>query len=83
MDDCGFESRQEQKMFLSTKTSRPGVRPILPPVQFMLVQSGHSVKLPTDLHLTPRLRTTGAMPPLTIHIFIAYVETISDFYKSM
>jgi len=66
-----FDSRQGQgRDFLFPTTSKPALRPTEPPIQLSLEhissgQSGRDVKLPTHLHLMPKLRMRGAIPPLS------------------
>lgn len=77
----GFESRQEQEIFLSPK--RPdrycGPHNLL----FRRYRSsfrgsnGRGVKLPTSLHLLSRLRLSGSIPLLSLY---AFVRTQGNLY---
>jgi hypothetical protein len=61
-----FDSREGQEIFLFSTASRPALRPIQPPTQWVhLETSGLAVKLTTHLHPAPTLRTHGAIPPLS------------------
>jgi len=62
----GFESRYVQRIFLSSKTSRPALGPTWTPTQGVLLifKTVGVWGLPLTLHLAPRLRMNGATPTL-------------------
>ena len=64
----GFETSQDQEIFLFFKTSRPALWPTQPPVQwprgFIPVIKWASDKLTTHIQPVPRLRMSGATPPV-------------------
>jgi hypothetical protein len=68
----GFESRQGLGVFLFTTASRQALRPIQPPIQCVPRAFSLEVKLTTDLHLVPRSRIRGAIPPFLQYAFMAW-----------
>jgi hypothetical protein len=69
LDGRWFESRQILGIFLFTAASRLAVGPTQPPIQWVsralsLGESGSGVKLINPLHLMPRSRICGVIPPL-------------------
>jgi hypothetical protein len=67
--------------------SRMAVGPTQPPIQWVrgslsLGQSGRGVKLTTHLHLVPRSRMRGSIPPLSQYVFMAWclVKHRYNFY---
>jgi hypothetical protein len=60
LDDRGFESRQGLGIFLIATASRPALGPTQPPIQWV----PDALSLITHLHLVPRSRMRGAVPPL-------------------
>jgi hypothetical protein len=72
----GFNSRRELGIFLFTTASRSALGPTYPLSNgtrefFPWVSSGRGVKLTTHLHLVPRSRMRGSIPPLA-NIFVAW-----------
>jgi hypothetical protein len=71
----GFYSRQGQGIFLFATASRLTLGPIQTPIQWFrgdisTGQRARGVKLTTRLHLAPRIRMHGAVPPFTIVIMM-------------
>jgi len=50
--------------FLFATASRPALGPTQPLIQWVPGAVSRGVKLTTHLHLEPRLKTRGALPPL-------------------
>jgi hypothetical protein len=74
-----FESRQRVGIYLFTTASRPALRPTQPPIQWVSGTLSLGVKRPrcegtTHLHLVPRLRMHGAIPPLAQYAFKAWCK---------
>jgi hypothetical protein len=64
LDGAGFDFRQRQGIFLSSKMSRPAVRPIHLPVKWvpgliLVSKAAGGVTLPTHFSLGPRPRISG------------------------
>jgi hypothetical protein len=64
LDDRGFESRQGLGISLFTTASRPALGATQPPIEWVLGALSLRVKRTTHLHLVPRSRMRGAIPPL-------------------
>jgi hypothetical protein len=66
LDDRGFESRQGMGIFLFTTASRPALGPAIQWVPGLIPWgwSGRGMTLTTHLHLVPKSRMRGAIPPL-------------------
>jgi hypothetical protein len=65
----GFDSRLKLEMFPFLTASRPAWWPTLIPMSLSpAVNRPGLVKLTTHLHLVPRLRMRGAIPPLPIRV---------------
>jgi hypothetical protein len=65
------------EIFLFTTTSIPAVGPTKPPIQWVAGDLSLGVKQPgvrltTHLHLVPRSRMRGAIPPLSQYAFMAW-----------
>jgi hypothetical protein len=60
-------------------SDRPGAHPASYSLStgfiFTKAQKGYVVKLNTHLHLGPRVRTNGAIPPLPLYVFPALTKT--------
>jgi hypothetical protein len=68
--------RGTMKELLFTTASRPSLQSTQSPIQWVpgnlsLGQSGRGVKLTIYLHLAPRSRMYGTIPPLPQYVFIA------------
>jgi hypothetical protein len=77
LNNRGFESRQVLGIFLFTTVSRTAVGPTQPPIQWVPGALSLGVKWPgreatTHLHLVPRSRMRGAIPPLPHYVFVAW-----------
>jgi hypothetical protein len=77
LDDRGFKSRKGLGIFLFTTASRPALGSTQPPIQWVpgalsLGCRGPGAKLTTHLHLAPRSRMRGAIPPLPQYDFMAW-----------
>jgi len=75
LDDRGFKSGQEIGIFLFTTVSRPALGPTEPPIQWAPVALSLGVKrlereADPHLHLVPRSRMRGAIPPLLQYTFV-------------
>jgi hypothetical protein len=68
----GFDSRQGLGIFLFTTVSRKALGPTQPPIQWVPGALSRGVKLTTHLHLVPRSRMRGAIPPLPLYVFMAW-----------
>ena len=75
LDGRGFETRQRDEILSSPISSRPALRPKQP-----LTGTGRGMKLVSQLHLVPRLWTSGAIPPLPLHTFTAWTGIPLPFY---
>jgi hypothetical protein len=69
----GFHSLRGLGIFLLTTVSRTALGPTQPPIQWVtgflsLGLNGRGVKLIIHLHLLPRSRMRGAIPPLPIRL---------------
>jgi hypothetical protein len=65
--------------FLFSKTSDRLLGPPSLPVNRRR-GSGRMLMLTTNLHLSPRLRMSGVIPPLSLYTFIAWIRTYFKFY---
>jgi hypothetical protein len=64
MGDMFFDSRQEQEVFLTAKTSSPALGPIDPPMHASLPGiKRHGPRLTTSFVVVPKLRMGGDVPP--------------------
>jgi hypothetical protein len=77
LDNRGFESRQGVVIYLFTTTSRPGLGPIHPPVQWVPRALSLGLKRPEreadhSIHLVPSSRMRGTIPPLRQYAFMAW-----------
>jgi hypothetical protein len=73
----GFDSRLGHRISLFATALIPALRPTKPPIKWVsraLYRGlrGRNVKLNTHLHLKPRLKCVGAIPPLQRYIFMAW-----------
>jgi hypothetical protein len=69
-----FDARQRQRIFPLASVSRPALRPIQPPVQWVYsrgLKGGRGVTLTTQLHLVPRSRMR------TIHAAVLLVACLA------
>jgi hypothetical protein len=66
----GFESRQGLGIFPFTTASRSALGPTQPPIRGG--KNGRCVKLTTHLHLVPKSRMRGAIPPLPQYAVMAW-----------
>jgi hypothetical protein len=70
--------RGTMEVLLFTTASRPALGHTQPPIQCVLgsltpgEESDRGVKLTTHLHLVPRSRMRGAIPPLPLFFFMAW-----------
>lgn len=68
--------------FLSTLTSKPALKPTQPPTRWVLKTLGLEVKEPgreaDHFNLVRGLRMSGALPPFSIYVFVAF----RDFFYS-
>jgi hypothetical protein len=77
LDDRVFESRQGLGISLSTTVSRPALEPTQPPIQGVPGALSLGIKWPVhkanhSLHLVPRSRMRGTIPPLHQYAFMAW-----------
>jgi hypothetical protein len=63
LEDRGFDYSQGLGIFLYTTASRPALGLTQPPIQWVPGALSLGVKLITSLHLVPRSRMRGAIPP--------------------
>jgi hypothetical protein len=73
----GFESWQGLGILLFTTMSQPDLVPTQPPIQwvpglFHWGQGSCGMKLTTHLHLAPKSRMRGAIPPVIQYAFMAW-----------
>jgi hypothetical protein len=71
LSDPGFKSWHWQDIYLFSKRSRLVVEPTQPPTQeitgpFSREHSCQGFTLTTDIHLAPRSRRSGALPPFSM-----------------
>jgi hypothetical protein len=66
--------RRGLRIFLFIITYRTALGPTQPPIQWVpgALPCGRGVKLPTHLHLVPRSRMRGAIPPLPQYAFMVW-----------
>jgi hypothetical protein len=81
LGELGFESLQEQEMYLLSKSPRPALRPTLRPTQWVMEvfspkKCGQGVGLTTNLHLVPKLRMSGALLLIPIDVFTVCVTLL-------
>jgi len=85
LDGPGFESGQGKDVFSFTKPPRPTLWPTqapIPCVQGLFPDVKRSRREVDHLHLVPRLRVDGAIPPLPLYGFMAWrAETLPFFYR--
>jgi hypothetical protein len=87
--------RNRLGIFFFTTASRPVLEPTQPPIQWLrgalsLRVNRRGVKLTAHLHLVPRSRMRGAIPPLSQYVFMAWCSVkaqgqlyLSCFYASV
>jgi hypothetical protein len=73
----GFDYRWGLRIFLFTTTFRVPLGPTQSPIQWVpealsLGVNRRGVELTTHLHLVPRSRIRGAIPPLPQYVFMAW-----------
>jgi hypothetical protein len=81
LEGAGFDFRQKQEIFLSSKMSRPAVRPNRLLVKWvpgliLVSKATGGVTLPIHLSLVPRLRISGATLLSPLYAFMARTWTI-------
>jgi hypothetical protein len=82
MDDSGFEFRQGQEIFLLSipSTPAPGAHQTSYP-KYTVVKAAGAVKLTAEIYLSPRLRLSGAIPPLPLYIFVVWTRATATLVK--
>jgi hypothetical protein len=60
------------KGFHSSQHSRPVLGPTQPPIQWVMGVKRPGRKVDQHLHITPRLRMSGATPPLPLYAFTVW-----------
>jgi len=74
LDDPGFESCQEQEIFLfqNVQTGSEAHSPSYSISTDIFPQGIKGPKLTTDIYLLPRLKMGGAIPLLSLYAFLAW-----------